>query len=209
MQDTNGKPIKLNGKPGDFQASDFTATKWATAEDKAKWANKFTKFILGGFQQGVFKNDIYRQLHHMFGHCAEYDINGFYSRWFDSTYECLHWVETVTTTWLAGIGQPQFTWSDVEIKVIQWIRNNNIHDQIAGYVQAETAQKERATLKVLQDRFCVAPIGRATEVGELTADATTVTIEITAPVQELGQLRLFYVTDSICKKKENPLKACL
>ena len=149
MQTTEGKPIKLKGKPGEFTANDFTATNFASSEDKAKWANTFTKFILGGFQRRSFKKEIYRQLQHMFGHCAEYDLDGFYSTWFEDTYKCLHWVETVTTTWLAGIGQPQFTWSDVEIKLVQWIRQNNIHEQISGYLQAETEQKERATFNNL------------------------------------------------------------
>jgi len=191
MQDTRGKPIKLNGKPAEFTAKDFTNTNFATAEDKAKWANKFTKFILGGFQRNSFKKEIYKQLHHMFGHCAEYDLVGFYCTWFEDTYKCLHWVETIATTWLAGIGQPQFTWSDVEIKIVQWIRDNNIHDQIAGYLQAETEQKERATLKALQDRYGVAPIANAVETGELTLDPTLVQIEIHTTVQEVGQLRLF------------------
>ena len=191
MQDTEGKPIKLNGKRAEFTAKDFTATNFVTAEDKAKWANKFTKFILGGFQRNSFKKEIYKQLQHMFGHCAEYDLNGFYLTWFEDTYKSLHWLETVTTTWLAGIGQPQFTWSDVEIKLVKWIRDNNIHDQVAGYLQAETEQKERATLKVLQDRYGVVPIANATESEELTANPVPVVVEIPAPVQELGQLRLF------------------
>jgi hypothetical protein len=127
----------------------------------------------------------------MFGHCAEYDLDGFYHTWFDDTYKCLHWVETVATTWLAGIGQPQFTWSDVEIKLIQWIRDNNIHDQIAGYLQAETEQKERATLKVLQNRYGVLPSTSAAGAGGLTSAPTPAQIEIQAPVQEAGQLRLF------------------
>ena len=127
----------------------------------------------------------------MFGHCAEYDLDGFYITWFEDTYKCLHWVETVATTWLAGIGQPQFTWSDVEIKVIQWIRDNNIHDQIAGYLQAETEQKERATLKVLQNRYGVLPITSAAGTGKLTSVPRPAQIEIHAPVEEVGQLRLF------------------
>jgi len=191
MQDTEGKPIKLNGKHAEFTAKDFTATNFATAEDKAKWANKFTKFILGGFQRNSFKKEIYKQLQHMFGHCAEYDLNRFYFTWFENTYKCLHWQETVTTTWLAGIGQPQFTWSDVEIKLVKWIRDNNIHDQVAGYLQAETEQKERATLKVLQDRYGAVPIANTTESEELTANPVLVVVEIPTPVQELGQLRLF------------------
>jgi hypothetical protein len=191
MQDIEGKPIKLSGKSTVFTAKDFTTTNLATAEDKAKWANKLTKFILGGFQRTCFKKEIYKQLHHMFGHCAEYDLDGFYSTWFDDTYKCLHWVETVSTTWLAGIGQPQFTWSDVEIKVIQWIRDSNIHDQIAGYLQAETEQKERATLKVLQNRYGTLPLANGAGTGELKADPSPVHVEIHAPVEEVGQLRLF------------------
>src|SRR6266498_5421843 len=191
MQDTEGKPIKLNGKPAEFTAKDLTATNFATAEDKANWANKFTKFVLGGFQRNSFKKETYRQLHHMFGHCAEYDLDGFYRTWFEDTYKCLHWVETVATTWLAGIGQPQFTWSDVEIKLVKWIRDNNIHDQIAGYLQAETDQKERATLKVLQDKYGIAPLDDNAEAGDLTAESTLLLIEIPAVVQEIGQLKLF------------------
>jgi hypothetical protein len=97
----------------------------------------------------------------------------------------------VTTTWLAGIGQPQFTWSDVEIKLVQWIRDNNIHDQVAGYLQAETEQRERATLKVLQNRYGVLPIASAIDTGELTSDLTPTRIEIHSRFQEVGQLRLF------------------
>lgn len=191
MQDIEGKPIKLHGKPAEFTATDFTATNFATAEEKAKWANQFTKFILGGLQRSSFKKESYKQLQHMFGHCAEYDINGFYFTWFEDTHKCLHWVETIATSWLVGIGQPQFTWSDVEIKLVQWIRDNNIHDQIAGYLQAETEYKERAMLRVLQDRYGVVAITNAAEAEELIADATPVQIEVHAPVQEIGQLRLF------------------
>lgn len=191
MQDIDGKRIKLSGKPAEFVAKDFTATNFATAEDKAKWANKFTKFILGGFQRTSFKKEVYKQLQNMFGHCAEYDINGFYFTWFEDTYKCLHWVETIATSWLVGIGQPQFTWSDVEIKLVNWIRDNNIHDQIAGYLQAETEQKERATLKVLQNRYGVLIISNPVDAAELRADPIPVLLEIRVPVQELEQPKLF------------------
>ena len=191
MQDIEGKLIKLSGKPAEFVAKDFTATNFATAEDKAKWANKFTKFILGGFQRTSFKKEVYKQLQNMFGHCAEYDINGFYFTWFEDTYKCLHWVETIATSWLVGIGQPQFTWSDVEIKLVNWIRDNNIHNQIAGYLQAETEQKERATLKVLQNRYGVLVISNPVDAAELRADPIPVQVEIRVPVQELEQLKLF------------------
>ena len=191
MQDIEGKPLQLHGKSAEFTAQEFTATNFATAQEKAKWANQFTKFILGGLQRSSFKKEIYRQLQHMFGHCAEYDINGFYFTWFEDTCKCLHWVETIATSWLVGIGQPQFTWSDVEIKLVNWIRDNNIHDQIAGYLQAETEQKERATLKVLQNRYGVVLISNPVDAAELTSGPIPVQIEIHVPTQELGQLKLF------------------
>jgi hypothetical protein len=74
--------------------------------------------------------------------------------------------------------------------VIQWIRDNNVHDQIAGYLQAETEQKERATLTALQNRYGVLPIAN-TATGDLPSAPTPTHIEIHVPVQEVGQLRLF------------------
>jgi len=75
-------PIKLKGTASKFQTQDFTPTQWATAEEKAKIANKMTRFILGGFQQGSFTKAMYQRLSNMFCHIAHYNINGFYENWF-------------------------------------------------------------------------------------------------------------------------------
>ena len=70
MQDIEGKPIKLSGKSAGFTAKDFTTTNFATAEDKAKWANRFTKFILGGFQRKAFqKGDLQAAASHVWSLC--------------------------------------------------------------------------------------------------------------------------------------------
>ena len=53
--------VKLIGASGKFQLQDFTPTKWATAEEQARVANKLTRFILGGFKQGSFTNE-YNQM---------------------------------------------------------------------------------------------------------------------------------------------------
>ena len=196
MQDTNGKDIKLKGKPGEFKAEDFTTSNFGTAEDKATWANKFTKFILGGFQKGSFNKKIYRRLHMMFGHCAEYDIHGFYATWFSTTQTRLHWVEHVTSSWLVGIGDPRFTWSDVEKKLVQWIQENNIYEQVSEYLEAETEVKEHAVLAALQNRYSVVPVANANviEAEEITADPTLLLIMPTAePVsaKKAGQMTLW------------------
>jgi hypothetical protein len=184
MTEKNHK-FKLKGKAVRFEAKDFVASNSDTAEDKAKWANRFVKFILGGFQSGSFNKDLYRRLRAMFGHCAEYDIRGFYFIWFEDTYKCLHWVETVTTSWLCGIGSPAFTWSDVEVALIKWLKESSIHEQIAGYLQVETEQQKRAQLPALKLKY-EAPVDEP-----IGANHVPVEIFVPPPVQQAGQMRLF------------------
>ena len=125
---------KLKGTPGQFQASNFTATQWNTAEDKAKMANKLTKFILNGFQHASFTKDMYKRLSSMFGHIAEYDIHGFYTVWFEDDAACLKWAENAMRGGVLGfvVGDPAWTWSDVEKAIQKWISENQIVEQIRG-----------------------------------------------------------------------------
>ena len=120
---------KLKGSPGQFQGSDFTATKWHTAEDKARIANKLTKFILNGFQRGSFTKVMYRRLSNMFGHIAEYNLDGFYSVWFEDDETCLKWAENAATGYI--VGDPAWTWSDVEGAIRKWIIDNQVIEQIS------------------------------------------------------------------------------
>ncbi len=108
---------KLKGNPGTFQASNFTATQWNTAEDKARMADKLTKFILNGFQQGSFTKEMYKRLSTMFGHIAEYNIHGFYTVWFDD--------------------DAAWTWSDVERAIQKWLSDNRIVEKISGIINQE------------------------------------------------------------------------
>jgi len=123
---------KLKGNPGVFQASHFTATKWNTAEDKARMANKITKFVLNGFQQPAFTKEIYKRFSTMFGHIAEYDIHGFYNVWFKDDAACLKWAENAMKGGVLGfvVGDPAWTWSDVEIALQEWMKENRIGEQI-------------------------------------------------------------------------------
>jgi hypothetical protein len=123
---------KLKGVPGKFQASNFTATQWNTADDKAKMANKLTKFILNGFQQVSFTRKMYTRLSTMFGHIAEYNIQGFYTVWFEDDAACLKWVENAMRGGVLGfiVGDPAWTWSDVERALQKWLSDNQILEQI-------------------------------------------------------------------------------
>lgn len=142
--------VTLKGKAGEFRGEDFTPTQWATAEEKAKTAHKLTKFILGGFGQAAFSKGMYQRLSNMFGHIAHYDINGFYSTWFADFKSCRDWAEHITGSWLSGIGDPRFTWSDVETALIQWIKDNEIAEQLDELYRLDTEQKELALLHTLQ-----------------------------------------------------------
>lgn len=124
--------IKLKGSPGGFQASQFTATRGSTTEDKARMTNRITKFILSGFQQSSFTKEIYKRLSTMFGHIAEYDIHGFYHVWFEDDAACLKWVENAMKGGVLGfvVGDPAWTWSDVEKTLQQWMKENRIIEQI-------------------------------------------------------------------------------
>ena len=123
---------KLKGNPGVFQASRFTATKWNTAEEKARMAFKIMKFILNGFQQPSFTKEIYKRLSTMFGHIAEYDIHGFYHVWFADDAASLKWAENALNGGVLGfvVGDPAWTWSDVEKALQEWMKENRIVEQI-------------------------------------------------------------------------------
>lgn len=177
---------KLMGKAGEFRAEDFTPTKWATAEEKAKIANKLTRFILGGFRQGSFTKAMYQRLSNMFGHIAHYDINGFYTTWFTDIKACRDWTEHITSNWLSGIGDPKFTWSDVEKVLIQWMNDNHIAEQLDELYRLDVERKELALLHALQRKHTPQEVLPPVDEGSL------VLVEMPASQPADHQLSLFY-----------------
>lgn len=176
---------KLKGTSSEFQMQDFTPTKWATGEEKAKIANKMTRFILGGFQQGSFTKAMYQRLSNMFGHIAHYNINGFYENWFSDIKACLDWSEHIKGNWLSGMGDPKFTWSDAEKALVKWVKDNQIAEQIDELYQADIKQKELALLHALQRKH--APQDSLPQADEVTL----VPVELPAPQTADHQLSLF------------------
>lgn len=177
--------VKLKGTAGQFQMEDFTPTQWATAEEKTRIANRLTRFSLGGFQQASFTKALYQRLSNMFGHIAHYNINGFYEVWFSDITSCRDWAEHITGNWLSGIGDPKFTWSDVEKALIQWMQDNQIAEQLDELYQLDMGQKELALLNALQRKY--APPESLPQIDEVTL----VPVEIPAPQPADHQLSLF------------------
>ena len=55
-----------------FQPDEFTATKWDTAEVKAKFANDLCRFMAADFKESLFTKALYQRLSMCFGHIAHY-----------------------------------------------------------------------------------------------------------------------------------------
>jgi hypothetical protein len=148
------KQIKLKGTPGAFTEADFTATKFASAEEKAKIANKLTRFILGGFKQASFSQTMYTRLSNMFGHIAHYNLHGFYETWFSGPHERCKWAKYVMAGGAYGcVGSPAHTWSDFEKALMAWIRDNRIAEQLDAIYRAEVQARELALLQALQAKY--------------------------------------------------------
>ena len=56
-----------------FTAAEFTPTQWASAEDKAKFANALMKFIANEFPRQSFTKPLYQRLSNTFGHIAHHE----------------------------------------------------------------------------------------------------------------------------------------
>jgi hypothetical protein len=57
-----------------FLASDFVATKFSTAADKAHFGNLLLHFIDSGWKQTIFTEKFYSRLSMCFGHIAHYVV---------------------------------------------------------------------------------------------------------------------------------------
>ena len=57
---------------GPFLPSDFTATKFSTATDKAEFGNTLLRFIESEWASALFTKSFYNRLSMCFGHIAHY-----------------------------------------------------------------------------------------------------------------------------------------
>jgi hypothetical protein len=67
---------------GPFDATQFIATEWNSAADKAAFGNTYLHFIESGWKRSLFTKGFYQRLSNCFSHIAHYDIHGFYQTWF-------------------------------------------------------------------------------------------------------------------------------
>jgi hypothetical protein len=164
---------------GPFLPTEFTATKFSTAADKAEFGNHFLHFIESEWAQALFTKDFYHRLSMCFGHIAHCDRSTFHETWFTTDRDRLRFLEK-TLKWPCW-GDPEYTFSDVECAIQQEVRKRNY---LARY-QLRVAEAERAremeTLTRLEAKYRV-PFNRTGDAGAITADFAVV--EPVSPVIE-------------------------
>ena len=140
-----------------FTAARFMPTKWATAEDKAKFANALMKFIAAEFPRQGFTRSLYHRLSNTFGHIAHTNLDGFYVAFFERDFDKIVFLEQ-TLCW-PHFGDPTFTFSDVEHAIEHRLRASKVIDIFRMLEADATRRRELATLARLQEKYGARPPG--------------------------------------------------
>jgi hypothetical protein len=124
---------------GPFLPSDFTATKFSTAADKAEFGNTLLRFIESEWAPALFTKSFYNRLSMCFSHIAHCNRTQFYEEWFLSLAAQVRFLKH--TLRFPCYGDPEYTFSDVERAIPREIVNRNY---LARY-ELRLAEEQRAT----------------------------------------------------------------
>ena len=124
---------------GPFLPSDFTATKFSTAADKAEFGNTLLRFIESEWASALFTKSFYNRLSMCFGHIAHHCRSQFYEEWFSSLAAQVRFLKH--TLRFPCYGDPGYTFSDVERAIQREIVNRNY---LARY-ELRLAEEQQAT----------------------------------------------------------------
>lgn len=138
-------------KKAAFAAEQFTPTKFDTAEQKAKFANHFVRFVESDFKPTLFPNWFYSRLSCCFSHIAHYSRDGFYATWFASDARKRDFLLRAMRH--PCHGSPEFTYSDVERALRVWIAKSNLIAEREAKIAASTERTERAELARLKAKY--------------------------------------------------------
>ena len=138
-----------------FTAEQFRPTQWDTAEEKARFANAFVRFVESDFKATLFPKTFYRRLSMTFGHIAHYDQGGFYATFFTTALGKVRFLEQCVT-WDC-CGDPAYTYSDVETALRAWIKAEGLVETYQAKLCAAVEASERAQLARLVQKYGVDP----------------------------------------------------
>ena len=134
-----------------FPADQFVPTEWSTAEDKARFANHFLRFVESGFAESLFPQWFYKRLSMTFGHIAHYDRGGFFGTFFASAAGKVRFLRV--TVHHSFHGDPKFTYSDVERAVAGAVRAGGYLEKYERLLADEIETAERGELARLKAKY--------------------------------------------------------
>jgi len=100
----------------------YKSTKFDSTAQKKKFESHFKRFLLKGCPESLFYKWFYSCLSNCFGHYAHYSKNNFYADFFttgDGKIDFIKWCLDYPC-----YGDPEYTYSDVEKVLQNWIRKN-------------------------------------------------------------------------------------
>jgi len=136
---------------GPFLPSDFTATKFSTAADKAEFGNTFLRFIESEWAPALFTKSFYNRLSMCFGHIAHYNRTQFYEEWFSSLAAQVRFLKH--TLRFPCYGDPEYTFSDVERAIQREIVNRNYLARYELRLAEEQQATDLALLRELESKY--------------------------------------------------------
>jgi len=170
--------VEITMPNGPFLPSDFTATKFSTAADKAEFGNTLLRFIESEWESALFTKRFYNRLSMCFSHNAHYNRTQFYEEWFSSLAAQVRFLKH--TLRFPCYGDPEYTFSDVERAIQREIGNRNYLARYELRLAVEQQATDLALLRHLESKYR-APVGERDQEPQLTVppvDQTPV-----APVQ--------------------------
>lgn len=135
----------------DFSADKFTATNWEGADQKAKFARQFIRFVENDFAKDKFAVWFYQRLSMTFGHIAHFNQAGFYQEFFTTTADKVKFLRQ--TLQHPCYGDPAWTYSDVERALKEWLVQNAILFSFENRLADEQEAGELAELTRLQVKY--------------------------------------------------------
>lgn len=160
---------------GPFLPSDFTATKFSTAADKAEFGNTLLRFIESEWEPALFTKSFYNRLSMCLGHIAHYNRAQFYEEWFSSLAAQVRFLKH--TLRFPCYGDPEYTFSDVERAIQGEIVNRNYLARYELRLAEEQQATDLALLRQLENKYRT-PVGERDQEPRIPAppvDQTPVT----------------------------------
>jgi len=135
---------------GLFLAHEFTPTKFRTADEKAKFANHFFRFVDSNFAANLFTQKFYERLSNTFGHIAHCSKAGFYEEFFCNAADQLRFLDQIVKC--PCHGDPAWTFSDVERAIQKEVARQHLVERQELRLDEATQQTDVAISHRLRTR---------------------------------------------------------